>query len=90
MFGEVGPIVDSAVHLDEMFHSWFVLDTRVVDTRVHHDDGEREDVAAIYKWDTIETRELKKCFQVTFHAGTPVAVQLRLSAVRHNSKTSTG
>ena len=40
-------VVDAAVHGDELFERRLLLDGRVVQTRVEHDDGERQHVARV-------------------------------------------
>ena len=45
--GQVAPVVDPAVHGDELVDGRLVLDARVVQGRVQHDDGERQDVARV-------------------------------------------
>lgn len=45
--GQVLAVVDSSVHGDESLQARFVLHVGVVETRVEHDDGERQDVAGV-------------------------------------------
>lgn len=45
--GQVLPVVDSSVHGDKSLQTGFVFHVGVVETRVEHDDGKRQDVACV-------------------------------------------
>ena len=45
--GQVAAVVDAAVHRDEAVDVRLVLHRRVVQTRVQHDDSERQHVAGV-------------------------------------------
>ena len=57
IFGQVAAIVDSFVHGDEALHGGFVLDTRVVQTGVQHDDGKRQHIAGVWEINTSQPFE---------------------------------
>lgn len=45
--GQVFSVVDPSVHGHEPLQAGFVLHVGVVEARVEHDDGERQDVACV-------------------------------------------
>lgn len=45
--GQVLAVVDASVHGNKSLQSGFVFHVGVVETRVEHDDGKREDVAGV-------------------------------------------
>lgn len=45
--GQVFSVVDSSVHGGKLLEAGFVLHVGVVETRVEHDDGKRQDVASV-------------------------------------------
>lgn len=45
--GQVRAVVDSSVHGNKSLQAGFVLHVGVVETRVEHDDGKRQDVARV-------------------------------------------
>lgn len=45
--GQITAVVDAAVHREELFERRFVLDGRIVQRRVEHNDGEAEHIAGV-------------------------------------------
>lgn len=45
--GQIFSVVDSSVHGDKSLQAGFLLHVGVVETRVEHDDGKRQDVASV-------------------------------------------
>jgi hypothetical protein len=45
--GNISSVVDPPIHGDELLYARLVLNARVVQARVEHDDGKREDVTRV-------------------------------------------
>lgn len=55
VIGQILAVVDPSVHWDESLQGGFVLHVGVVEARVQHDDGKRQDVARVWVWRGVES-----------------------------------